>query len=201
MKEGYIFTGPCLSVRAGGDNDFPWDRVDENKPLVYISMGTLYYQDPQFFTHCFRTFENTDYQVILSVGRETNIEELGEIPDNIVVGNYVPQLEILERASAFITHGGMNGISESIFYRTPMILMPKTIEQQMNAKRIAQLNAGFCLEKQATPQQILDAVQQVIENEVYLAGVDLIRQSFVEAPGIEAAVSMIEEKCFGFATI
>jgi len=196
MGNNYFFTGPCLSVRAGGANDFAWDRVDETKPLVYISMGTLYYQDPSFFTHCIKTFTDTNYQIIMSVGRETNIADLGEIPDNIVIGNYVPQLEILDRASAFITHGGMNGISEAIFYRTPMILMPKTIEQQMNAVRIEQLNAGFCMKETGNSEDILDNLEKLLNDEKYLQGVEEIRTSFVEAAGIPSAVDSIISKCF-----
>jgi UDP:flavonoid glycosyltransferase YjiC (YdhE family) len=33
----------------------------------------------------------------------------------------VPQLEILERCSLFITHCGMNSINESVYYGCPMV--------------------------------------------------------------------------------
>ncbi len=33
----------------------------------------------------------------------------------------------------FISHGGMNGVSESMYYLVPMVLLPKTVEQELNA--------------------------------------------------------------------
>jgi hypothetical protein len=30
----------------------PWETLSDAVPLIYISMGTLYYQDPAFFTLC-----------------------------------------------------------------------------------------------------------------------------------------------------
>ena len=54
-----------------------------------------------------------DYPVVMSVGKETNISDLGPIPGNFMVYNFVPsQLESLKKASLFITHGGVSGMSE-----------------------------------------------------------------------------------------
>ncbi len=39
---------------------------------------------------------------------------MGETPDNFIVKEYVPQPQILDRASVFISHGGMGGISEAM---------------------------------------------------------------------------------------
>jgi UDP:flavonoid glycosyltransferase YjiC (YdhE family) len=38
----------------------------------------------------------------------------GDLPDNFIVKEYVPQPQILDRASVFISHGGMGGISEAM---------------------------------------------------------------------------------------
>jgi UDP:flavonoid glycosyltransferase YjiC (YdhE family) len=39
----------------------------------------------------------------------------------------------------------MGGISESIFFSVPMLLLPKTIEQQINANRMNELGASINL--------------------------------------------------------
>ena len=36
------------------------------------------------------------------------------LPPNVIARPYVPQLDVLRRASAFVTHGGMNSVSESL---------------------------------------------------------------------------------------
>ena len=39
-----------------------------------------------------------------------------EVPDNIILVKSAPQIDILKKASLFITHGGMNSASESIHF-------------------------------------------------------------------------------------
>lgn len=74
----------------------PWDTLSDDVPLIYISMGTLYYQDPAFFTLCIliglalffllegmNIFKNEPYNIVMSVG-SVNIEDMGEIPKNFI---------------------------------------------------------------------------------------------------------------------
>jgi UDP:flavonoid glycosyltransferase YjiC (YdhE family) len=65
--------------------------------VVYISMGTLYYQDPKFFTFCFEEFRDSPFFVVVSVGAGTDVASLGEIPPNFLVRGFVPQLDVLQR--------------------------------------------------------------------------------------------------------
>jgi hypothetical protein len=45
MTKSYIFVGPALFGGARQETvEFPWDQLDASKPLVYVSMGTLYHQ-------------------------------------------------------------------------------------------------------------------------------------------------------------
>jgi len=63
MDKTFIFVGPSLNTRVE-TVEFPWDKVDPNKKLIYVSMGTLYKQDPEFFKTCFEAFQDTPYQVL-----------------------------------------------------------------------------------------------------------------------------------------
>jgi len=91
-------------TRSHGQFDF--SKVDTGN-LIYISLGNVFNQAVDFYKLCFAAFANTKYTVILSVGTQTQIEELGDIPKNLIVRNYVPQLEVLQHAKLFVTHGGM----------------------------------------------------------------------------------------------
>ncbi len=61
-----------------------------------------------------------------SVGTQTQIAELGDTPTNFIVRNYEPQLEVLQHAKLFITHGGMNSTSEGLYYGVPLIVLPQS---------------------------------------------------------------------------
>ena len=59
--------------------------------------------------------------MIMSIGANVSRENLGAAPPNFMVYAHVPQLDILRRASAFLTHGGMNSVSESLYHGVPMV--------------------------------------------------------------------------------
>ena len=48
----------------------------------------------------------------------------------------VPQLDILSQASVFITHAGMGGTGEAIYYGVPMIAIPQMEEQAITARGV-----------------------------------------------------------------
>ena len=43
-------------------------------------------------------------------------QETFEVPENIILVKSAPQIDILKKASLFITHGGMNSASESLHF-------------------------------------------------------------------------------------
>jgi MGT family glycosyltransferase len=86
----------------------PDEALDRDKPLVYISLGTLFNAQPEFYRRALAAFAHGRYQVVLSVSCKTPISSLGAIPSHVIVQPSVPQLDILQRAALFITHGGMN---------------------------------------------------------------------------------------------
>jgi UDP:flavonoid glycosyltransferase YjiC (YdhE family) len=45
MTKSFIFVGPALFGGARQETvEFPWEQLDSSKPLIYVSMGTLYHQ-------------------------------------------------------------------------------------------------------------------------------------------------------------
>ncbi len=137
LDKSIRFVGPAIEPRADASG-FPFDQLDD-RPLVYISLGTVINQNLDFYRACLRAFGNGPYQVVMSIGQRTDIAALGEIPANFIVRNHVPQLEILQRAALFITHAGMNSV--------PMVLVPQQAEQNLVAWRAQQLGVGLKLNK------------------------------------------------------
>ncbi|HOZ46279.1 MAG TPA: glycosyltransferase [Candidatus Hydrogenedentes bacterium] len=156
----YLFVGPQLAMRPQF-GDVPLDRLDD-RPLVYVSMGTIYNRNLDFYRQCLEAFADGRFQVILSIGNN-DIGALGPIPPNAIVRNTVPQLQVLERADAFITHGGMNSASESLYHGVPLVLIPQGGDQLMVALRVHQLGAGIHLNRnKVTPERLRALTERVI---------------------------------------
>ena len=93
---------------------------------------------------------------MLQVGRHVTVEEVTggrPLPTNVEVHPWVPQREILDHASAFLTHAGMGGASEAMLTGTPVVTAPQAADQFENATmlaaagRLEQGDACFALQR------------------------------------------------------
>ncbi|MFB9328395.1 macrolide family glycosyltransferase [Paenibacillus aurantiacus] len=186
----YLFAGYAADPRADAD-PFPMDRLDGRR-LVYIAFGTILHDLGALIEVCMDALRGEDVQVVMSVGRHFPIERLTDVPDNFLVMPYVPQLELLERADAFVTHGGANSIYESLCASVPMVVAPQVFDEFMGAMMVERAGAGIRLESAAFTQASLrEAVWKVLNDPAYRHASARIRDSFLETGGLDMAVRTI----------
>ncbi len=58
-----------------------------------------------------------------------DLRSLGPLPGDWYVRPHIPQVAILERAAAFVTHGGNNSVTEAAALGVPMLVMPFSTDQ------------------------------------------------------------------------
>jgi MGT family glycosyltransferase len=190
FDDRYQFVGPSIAPRSE-PNPFPWERL-RHRVIVYISLGTLFNTDAAFYRRCFDAFRTEDVQVIMSVGSNVSVESLGPVPSNFIVQAHMPQLEVLERASAFVTHGGMNSVSESFYYGVPVVVIPQMSEQEIVGRRVEQLGAGLFLSNaEATVESIRESVQRLLAEARFRQQAAVVRESFQTAGGVARAADAI----------
>ncbi|TCP52585.1 MGT family glycosyltransferase [Tumebacillus sp. BK434] len=189
FDESYKFVGPSVVPRAQGQ--FDCSNVDTDN-LIYISLGTVLNQAVDFYKLCMAAFAETKFTVLLSVGTQTQIADLGDIPANFIVRNYVPQLEVLQHAKLFITHGGMNSASEGLYYGVPLLVFPQSADQPMVARQVEEIGAGIRLTQEGLTAEVLRATAaSVIQNESIRKACVEIGDSFRAAGGYRQAVEEI----------
>ena len=184
----YVFVGPSIAPRHDAPN-FPFEQLNSELSLLYISLGSVFNNQPEFYRQCFEAFEILPWQVVLSIGKHTDSTTLGPVPANFLLSPYVPQLDILPHTRLFVTHAGANSVMESIYFGVPMVLIPQQPEQYMNAQRVVELGMGVLLEKEnLTPQTLRDAVERVDSDATYHEHVQQMQQSLRSAGGYQRAV-------------
>lgn len=189
FDETYKFVGPSVVPRSHDPFDFSQVNTDH---LIYISLGTVFNQAADFYKLCFAAFAEMNCTVILSIGRQTEIAQLGDIPANFIVRSYVPQLEVLQHAKLFITHGGMNSTSEGLYYGVPLIVFPQSADQPIIARRVAEIGAGIYLSQEGlTPEELREAAERVLKDASIHKNCLEIGDSFRAAGGYERAVEEI----------
>ena len=194
FDESYKFVGPSLNDRAE-DRYFPFEDIAGEK-IIYISTGTVFDLPEDFYRNCFNAFKDMDRIFIVSVRKDFDISRLGDIPDNFIVKNcnYIPQLEVLKRAELFINTGGMNSVSECLYYNVPMIVIPVAADSPIVGDRVQELGAGICLDKSnLTVENLKEAVGKVLSNDNYKIKCKEIGDSFKLSGGYKKAADCISE--------
>ena len=157
VADNVRFVGPCLDPARLKDRS--WTAPDG--PILYISFGTGYNERPEFYRLCIETFANTDWHVVISIGRRVDPAALGALPANVEVHEHVPQLAVLDAATVFITHAGMCGCTEALWFGVPTVAIPQAVDQFGNAAMLAELGVGVHLEfEKVTAASLADAVAQ-----------------------------------------
>lgn len=167
------------------------NESNSNLKLIYVSLGSVLYKFTFIYELVFeaardfnlkqnRHFSASQLRFIISVGESLSFfndkvarGEL-QIPDNVLLCSYAPQLEILKKADLFITHCGMNSTNETIKYAVPIVAVPVVNDQPMVAKRVCdELSLGIRVDLNTlTSERIGDAIDEVLSNQKYKNNID-----------------------------
>ncbi|MFL1377666.1 MULTISPECIES: macrolide family glycosyltransferase [unclassified Nocardiopsis] len=147
VADTVTFVGPCLGDRA---DQGEWTRPAGAERVVLVSLGSAYTNRPGFYRACVEAFAGLPgWHVVLQVGRYVDPADLGEVPANVEVHPWVPQLSVLRQADAFVTHAGMGGAGEGLYCGVPMIAVPQAVDQFDNADRLQELGVARRLDDRA----------------------------------------------------
>jgi MGT family glycosyltransferase len=187
----YVFVGPSVGLHCA-TADFPFEQLD-TRPLIYITLGTVANHNPTFFNMCFEAFAEQSWQVVITTGRPLEQLQLGTLPENVLIRSYVPQFELLQRASLCIHHGGMATIMDCISLGIPMITIPQAANQRPNARRIVETELGIQLEKEAVTAEILrETVSRVLSDPTYQVHARQMQEDAFLAGGFQAAADALQ---------
>ena len=97
-----------------------------------------------------------------------------QVPPNVLMVPWVPQQAVLahHKLRLFLTHCGMHGVLESIYYGVPMVGMPVFIDQGDVLVRIEEKGIGVGIDKFATTDEIVEAINKVVSDPTYKHNID-----------------------------
>ncbi len=193
LPKCFHFTGPYHYSAKREPVAFPWEKLT-GQPLIYASMGTLQNRLIDVFEKIASACEELDAQLVMTLGGSATPESLPKLPGNPLVVSYAPQLEILQKATLVITHGGMNTVLESLTNGVPMVAIPVANDQPGIAARIAWTGAGEVVPlKKLSVEKLQKAVKQVLIEDSYKKNALRLQEGIKQAGGVKKAVDIIEQ--------
>jgi UDP:flavonoid glycosyltransferase YjiC (YdhE family) len=191
--------------------------VQESNPelrLVFVSLGTMYNDNIEVFTTIIQAFKGLDrsdcqmpmknLRIIMSVGDRvmerfaSRIKnENYQLPANVRLFSSVPQIDVLKRASLFITHAGQNSTSEAIQYAVPVIAIPIFGDQPLVAARICnELKLGFRFDPlHLDAGEIGQAIEEMFVNRVYRDRMLELARVSRKYDGVQKSIELILNSC------
>ncbi len=187
----YKFVGPSISERTD-NTDFPWEKLKNSTlPKVLISLGTVNQDIGQkFFKKIHDAFINKKILVIVISPEEF----FDTIPDNFIVRKRIPQLKVIPYVDAVVSHAGHNTVCETLANGLPLIVTPIKDDQSKVASQVVAAEAGIRLKYlRFKPDDMYNAVVEVIKNPSYKQNAQRIKKSFDNAGGAKRAVDLLKE--------
>ncbi|MFJ5224936.1 macrolide-inactivating glycosyltransferase [Streptomyces sp. NPDC088400] len=192
----FTFVGACQGDRA---EQGEWQRPAGAEKVLLVSLGSSFTKQPGFYRECVKAFRDLpDWHVVLQIGKNVEESELGEIPANFEVRNWVPQLAVLKQADAFITHAGAGGSQEGLATATPMVAVPQAVDQFGNADMLVSLGVARRLDtEQATAEALREAVLALDSDPDVAHRLAGIKREMAAEGGTRRAADLIEAELTG----
>ncbi len=187
----HSFVGACQGDRTAQGE---WERPAGAERVLLVSLGSSFTKQPGFYRECVKAFGGLpDWHVVLQVGKHVTADELGEIPGNVEVHQWVPQLAILKQADAFITHAGAGGSQEGLATATPMVAVPQAVDQFGNADMLQELGVARHLPMdQADAATLRAAVLALVADPEVGCRLAAIQREMATEGGTRRAADLIE---------
>jgi len=197
------YVGPCLDL-ARNQPSFPWDQVDDKKPMVYCALGSLTGSRESRRKRFLRAVVQAaslsqEIQWVVAIGSRLKESDFAPIPENVILVQEAPQLEILRKASLMISHGGANTVRECLFFGVPMVLFPMFFDHPGCAARVEYHGIGLSGDiRRSSSRAILKMVLTVLADPSYKRRAQQMQRHWHEiqrqAPAAGLIGSMIEKR-------
>ena len=157
------FRDPAAGASSKGLPDW-WPG--DTRPLVYVSFGSVTGGLPvagSIYAAALAAAARLPARVLLTVGRELDLDALGPAPANVHLERWVPQAEVFGQASVVVCHGGSGTTLGALAAGLPLVIVPLFADQPENARRVDAVGAGIAVppDPSAPPEPIRSSLEPI----------------------------------------
>ena len=183
--------GPVRTASSGTPN-FPFERLD-GRPLVYASIGTMLGIRKDIYQMIAEACSTLNCQLVIGLGGCCRPIDLGELPGNPIAVEYAPQVDLLARAHATISHGGLNSVLEALSFGVPILAIPFSGDQPGIAARIRWHGVGLSIpSRKIGVERLRTELIRILEVPEFSKNAQRMRSAFAAVSGLCTAGDIIE---------
>jgi rhamnosyltransferase subunit B len=137
--------------------------LEAGAPPVVFTPGTGHHHARQFFETAASLTEKLGCRAVFLTSKTTQVP--AGLPTSIFVDAYAPFSALLPHACAFVHHGGIGTIAQSLAAGVPQLVVDMALDQHDNAERLERLGVGMSIRlSRFSPAQALPLLQRCLSD-------------------------------------
>ena len=168
------------------------DALDRDRATIYFTLGST--GSRRVFEIATAAFAGTDFQVLLTTGRQSAAESAGPWPANFRVADLAPGRQLMAASHLLVFHGGNGTAYQALQNGLPMIGIPANLDQEWNVDRLVDIGVAekIVLTKCSGPA-LLATARQVLGDPSYRDKAHGLQDILRRYHGPETAARLIAE--------
>jgi zeaxanthin glucosyltransferase len=185
------FLGSAVRTEPADAQVAAWLAASD-EPFIYVSFGSFLSVRGDVLERVAAALARVGVRGAIAIG-SADRAQLGELPESWLVREFLPQVSLLERAAAAVTHGGNNSVTEAMTFGVPLVVLPFSTDQFAGATALEDAGFGVALAPNtATVDQLADALTRVLTLPAdSRAALDALSASLRQNPGSRRAFSAL----------
>ena len=99
---------------------------------MYATLGTVH-SGPDLLAAIVAAVATEPVELVVTTG-PVDPASLGPQPDHVHLARWIAQADLLGRCDAVVTHGGFGTVAASLAHGVPLVMLPISADQPMNAQ-------------------------------------------------------------------
>ena len=176
-------------VTTAWPDDLPW---------VFITLGTSFGRDANFFVAAARATVEIGGLPILALAGQFNAEQEAalrtHLPAETIVAQRIDLAAVLPKVAAAIHHGGAGVTHALVTHGVPQIIVPHAADQMHQAQGVMRGGAGYHIAaKNATIEALVNALAQTLPDLAPVRqGAATLQGEFATLGGVTRAADLLE---------
>lgn len=169
----------------------------EDRPWVFITLGTTYNRDAAFFRMATQAAVNMGCLPVVAHGALPAAERealAAELPSLAYLTERVDFAAVLPYCAAAIHHGGAGTTHALVTHGIPQVVVPHAGDQGFQARAVARCGIGMHIPaREVTVDRLQSALVKLLpDRSTFRSNAVWLRKEFAELGGIETSANLIE---------
>ena len=168
-------------------------RPLEARPTVHVSFGTAGFNralaDLRVVLDALST---EDVNVVAVVGPGHDPRDVGHLPANALVRDFIPHGVLMPHCAAVVTHGGAGTTLAALQHGIPLLVLPQGADQFRTAESVQNVAAGLAIPGEVTGVAVRAAIRLLLSHPLFRRGAARMADEIAAMPAPHEALAAVK---------